>query len=74
MVGITLSVATAVGGIFVGWLDVVLTTLSRVCAEAEPEKQTAENTAHTTRPTILLEKFKLKTPVIYLSETTSGKW
>jgi hypothetical protein len=49
----------AVEGRFVGWLEVVLTTLWRPCAFAEPEKPTAAKKAHTMRQTILLVKFKL---------------
>jgi len=62
--GFTTCVGAVAGGRFVGWLEVGLATLSRPCADADPEKTTAANKAHTERQTILLEKFKLKTPII----------
>lgn len=67
-VGFTVSVTTTLGGRFVGWLDVGLTTLSRLWADAEPDNNPTENNAHTARQTILFEKFKPKTPIILLTD------
>jgi hypothetical protein len=47
------------GGKFVGWLEADLMTLSRPCAEAEPENGTAANKAHTKRKKIFLKTIKL---------------
>jgi len=55
---------SAVGGKFVGLLDDVLTTLSRICADASPVKHTAATTRHTERNILFFTAIKLKTPII----------
>jgi len=62
-VDLMISTGWAADGMFVGWLEVVLTTLSRPWADADCVKQTAANKTHTKRATIFLKSIKCKTPI-----------
>ena len=53
------TVGCAAEGRFVGWLDVVLTTLSRACAEVNPGKHTVATKALADRKSIFLKTVKL---------------
>ena len=57
---IVFSTFTGAGGRFVGWLEVVFTTLSRLCAIAEPVKHTAANKMHTETKSTFSNNFKIK--------------
>jgi hypothetical protein len=56
--GLVLSVWGCVAGAFIGWLDTVLTTLSRSCAIAEVAANNRENERQTDRYEIFFKKFK----------------
>jgi len=65
-------VCTGAGGILTGWLPVCLTTRSRPCAIAEPEKITAANETHTDKMRIFVKSFKLKLLVIFFGRAARG--
>jgi hypothetical protein len=59
----TLLSGCAGGGRLIGWLELVLTTLSRVCAAIEPVKLAAAKRMHTENKTNFSDNFKLCTPL-----------
>ena len=64
---------TGAGGKFVGWLAVVLTTLSRLCAAAEPVKHTAANTMHAETKRNFSKNFKTDLRKLFARALSSGR-
>jgi hypothetical protein len=56
--GLVLSVLGCVAGALIGWLDTVLTTLSRSCARVAVAANNRENERQTDRYEIFFKKFK----------------